>query len=226
MSLRVVLALCIPLLFFESSWHLRKSSCDSKNKKGASFLMVARGYGLECSQPYAENSVFSCDDEVEKIVGRLFKTTVGYTLIGKKPVSEGDWPFFNRASLQQEQIIREFLVLAFKNSRSFILQLQANTNYCFPFVLIHKPALIKVINENKELSDFVIKKFATTDRLFSHLKNSGETLFKTFEFNDFLLGLILGYGRSNSEYFCRRGELSDLAEMGQTPPAGRPDCHT
>jgi hypothetical protein len=39
-------------------------------------------------------------------------------------------------------------------------------------------------------------------------------VFEAFEFNDFLLGLVLGYGRSNSEYYCRRNAL---AEYLKTP---------
>jgi hypothetical protein len=96
-------------------------------------------------------------EEVEESVSRLFRTECGYTLLGEKPVSEEERPFFGHTDYQQEKKVREFLMTAFKNSPSFILRLPTDPNRCIPLTLIHKPALTRVINENEELKDFVYK---------------------------------------------------------------------
>ena len=171
-------------------------------------LTMAEGRESEGAQTHIGSPLSFCNDEIERNIGRLFKMELGYTLIGKKPVSiEEGRAFLEHDFSQQEEKIREFLIEAFKNSQSFILQLPADPKKCLPLTLIHKSALTKVINENEELNDFVTKKFVTIDKLFNHLQNSHEGIPKTFENNDFLLGLILGYGRSNPEYYCRRNEL-------------------
>ena len=162
-------------------------------------LLAALWMGaLACGEP----PLSSKTGEFEESLGKLFKTEAGYTLIGKKPISVDI--SFEHSIREHREELREFLLSAFRDSESFILQWPEGEG---SFALIHKAALAKVIRENKELCDFVAKKFSSVETLFSHLQTSQENLFKTFDFDDFLLGLVLGYGRTNSEYYCRKGDV-------------------
>ena len=148
------------------------------------------------------------DPELEFAVASLFIDELGYTLIGAKPVSlqEGSGPYLNKHPEVVKRVL-SFLTEAFKNSPGFILKISEIDEGYFDIELFCKAAIKKVIAENEELQIFIKKKFVDIDGFFSHVQRTKKSFLKTFDYNDFLLGLMLGYGRDNAEYYCRRNEV-------------------
>jgi hypothetical protein len=156
------------------------------------------------SASLCQSNVSANDPELEAAVASLFIDELGYTLIGAKPVSiqESTTCYLG----QHPEVAKKFfsfLTRAFKNSPGFILKISRECGGCHDIELFNKAALRKVIAEHRELLVFIKKKFIDIDGFFSHVQHSKESVFATFNYNDFLLGLILGYGRDNSEYYCR-----------------------
>jgi hypothetical protein len=151
---------------------------------------------------------FKNDRDLNRVIAAIFSEEFGYTLIGEKPVSLDESFLCLRGDEALKEKVGNFLELAFKNSPNFIVQTPVR-NKRFSFCLIHKLALKRVINETEELKEFVRDRFLTVDRLFYHIQNTEESIFKIFKHKDFLLGLILGYGRANSEYYCRRNTIGE-----------------
>ena len=152
-----------------------------------------------------QHCVSKNDPELEVAVASLFIDELGYTLIGAKPVSiqEGS-NYYLRKHPEIVKRVLSFLTEAFKNSPRFILKISEEDDGFFKIELYCKTAVRKVIAENKELQTFIKNKFLSVNRFFSHVQRTKKFVFNTFDRNDFLFGLILGYGRDNSEYYCRR----------------------
>ena len=89
---------------------------------------------------------------------------------------------------------------------TFILKTSLEYDCCW-IEFYNKTAIKKAIDEYPELRAFIQRKFSNEESFFSHIQHANESVFTTFDRNDFLLGLIFGYGRGNAEYYCRRLEV-------------------
>ena len=158
--------------------------------------------------PCQQNSNFINDSELESALEGFFIDELGFTLIGAKPatIREGRTDYLDSHPEATSGLLR-FLTETFQNSTRFILKASATNNKSCFIEFINKVALRKVIRENPELQAFVKKRFVDTEGFFAYLQHSEESLYRTFKGNDFLLGLVLGYGRTNSEYYCRKCDV-------------------
>lgn len=170
----------------------------------SSSSLLARTSCEDCEMLCNKN-VVAIDSELESALKSLFIRELGYTLIGKKPVtSEWDLHYLTK-NVKVIKKLREFLISSFRVSSKFILKISKESDSSFGIELIHKPALKRVIRDNQELQSFIQEKFGCISVFFSYLKN--KSIFRALDHDDFLLGLVLGYGRDNAEYYCRKDAI-------------------
>jgi hypothetical protein len=167
--------------------------------------------------------VVAVDSELEFALKSLFIRELGYTLIGTKPVTS-EHPCYLEKNPELIKKLRSFLNMVFKNSNTFILRMSEECDTIFSVDFIHKTALRRVIRENPELQLFIKKKFGSINAFFSCLHH--KSIFKALNYDNFLLGLVLGYGRANAEYYCRRDAIGEYLHkyqiMGCAPFLAKP----
>ena len=155
-------------------------------------------------------STSKADVEFENELRYLFSQELGHTLIGAKPVSDEEWFWYHSTTHQIKGMTVDFLKSTFANSKTFILQIYCPHPSCVNITLIHKPLLIKTIRKEKYLRFFILRNYGSIENFFKILANPRKNIFEILKFNDMALGLIFGYGRSNSLYASRRMEIQDL----------------
>ncbi len=156
---------------------------------------------------YFITSTCEDDQKLENGLKILFSKEMGYTLLGEKPVSIDEWSEdYLRSSSDIEKML-QFLQRTFRGSPRFIFKSVLKDDGLYRIELIHKQALKEVIYGNRDLCSIVKKKFKNPEILLHELETSKERIFDLLESNDFLKGVVLGYGRANSKYFCRRCDL-------------------
>ena len=158
---------------------------------------------------FRQNSAPINDKELETALASLFTNELGYTLLGAKPASiqEGRSSYLHEHPEVAKRLF-PFLTQTFKNSSGFILKISGEWDTSYDIEFFNIKALKKVIREHQELQIFIKKKFISLDGFFSHLRRTKKTIFETLNHEAFFLGLIFGYGRENSEYYCRVNEVS------------------
>jgi hypothetical protein len=180
-------------------------------------LFVALFVAISASPLVAEapdvRSVVAADSELEFALKSLFIRELGYTLIGVKPVTIEGHPNCLEDDPELIKKVRSFLKTVFQGSTKFIFKTNEECDRFFHIELIHTAALRRLIRENKELQSFVMKKFGDVNALFSCLQN--KSILKALDYDDFLLGLALGYGRDNAEYYCRRNAIGEYLRKYQ-----------
>ena len=149
----------------------------------------------------------SRDQILESGLTVLFSEDLGYTLLGEKPVTIVECSDYylctNPVALD---IVLQFLQKTFKRSSKYLVKTFRDNQY-YRIEFINRQALKNIVKKNSELQCFVNKKFSCLDGLLEKFDSSDESIFDLFDGDAFLIGLILGYGRTNSEYFCRRCAL-------------------
>ncbi len=193
-----------------------------------SIAILAFPQGISASRSIIE-------EEDRKILGPFFRALLthqelGYVLLGEKPairlgyVHHLSWKhpllsltslhYFNKRNLSQKkawevwkkyshQLSDQFLVVEETNSRSPL---------CADVFIIHRGAFCKVINENRELFEKILKREITGEALYEEAKR--QPLFSVLlDKNVALLGIILGYGKVNSMLFAEK----KMNELGLFP---------
>ena len=148
------------------------------------------------------------DPDLELALASIFTDELGYTLIGEKPVSiQETTNIYLREHPEVVERLFPFLTKVFEKSPGFILKIFGELNASYDIEFFNVRALKKVIFKHPELQAFIERKFIDMNGFLSHLKQTNESIFETFNHEAFLLGLILGYGRDNAEYYCRVNEV-------------------
>ncbi len=141
--------------------------------------------------------------EIEPHLRDIFSQDLGCTLLGKKPISfttSYRLKFYPRT----KEALFEFLKTTFKDSPRFILKIYERQNGYHNIVLIHKEAMTQLISKEPLLSAFVKKKFGDKESFFRDLENPSKDIFMSFFREPVLLGITLGYGEHNCEFYARR----------------------
>ena len=169
-------------------------------------IMLANVLSLD-RKVFPSTTTTVTDPELECALSSLFTDEMGYTLIGTKPVSIQEAPtYYLGDNPEIATKARMFLKKIFQNSPTFILKTSLEYDCCW-IEFYNKTTIKKAIDEYPELRAFIQRKFSNEESFFSHIQHANESVFTTFDRNDFLLGLIFGYGRGNAEYYCRRLEV-------------------
>jgi hypothetical protein len=145
----------------------------------------------------------SSDQILENSLRALFSGEFGYVLLGAKPASIAECSdYYLCTHPEARDLLLQFLKNTFKGSTNFIVK-AITDGKCYRIEFINKQAVRQVVLENYELQLFIDTKFRGLNNFFESLGSVDTDLFGLFE-DPFLIGLVLGYGRANSEYYCRR----------------------
>ena len=152
-------------------------------------------------------STRTSDLKLESGIRLLFSKDMGYTLLGKKPVSIEEWSEDYVWSSSDIEYVLKFCVKAFQESPRFIFKVILNEDGLYRIEFIHKKALKKIIFTNRDLFVAIKKRYKNYNVFLQKLKMSKESIFDILQCSPLLEGILLGYGKANSSYFCRRYEL-------------------
>jgi hypothetical protein len=137
---------------------------------------------------------------IENSLRSIFSSDFGYTLVGAKPVSlddSYDWYLDFYPELQRPVLL--FLANTFKNSDNYIFR-----SRWYGRELVHKKSLLSQIDNSIRLRSFIKQKFGTTEKFFEALEQSSTGVFDLLDRDDVLIGIALGYGEENGEFYARR----------------------
>lgn len=172
-----------------------------EGKKLKTLLALLLGtFNLLCADPIAS--------ELESAYVTLFSKEFGYTLIGEKPASKKE---FNDEYLYSHPHVisklSESLKRNFQDSKKIFFKVFNENNHHFTAELIHLPAIKKIASDNVYLKDFIKKNFQNEADFYEKLKDPQVKLFDILQQDPYIIGIVLGYGDANSEYFCRRCQI-------------------
>lgn len=74
----------------------------------------------------------------------------------------------------------------------------------FHIFVINKEAFINSINEHKSLFEQVLNKRINPEKFLQNIVNSKISFWESINFNEMLLGILLGYGTHNAYHFNKR----------------------
>jgi hypothetical protein len=145
---------------------------------------------------------------IEFCLRELFSADLGYTLIGCKPISFESCRS-SKYDSRTRQALFEFLKAVFHKSEKYIIKIDSFDSYsCFPqIMLVHKKALLKTVAKEPLLQNFIQRKFQTNEAFFKALADPKIDLFTCLSGDEILLGIVLGYGRSNSVFYKLRCDV-------------------
>lgn len=149
--------------------------------------------------------LFAFDAELEMAYRDQFTCEFGYTLIGAKPASidECDNAYLSWHSCVVEKFAQS-LRDTFARSENFIFKTFDKKNTNRTFELINIAAVKKLVAETKEVRDFIRQKYTNESQFYDALRNPKVKLFDVLKNDPYIIGLVLGYGRTNAAYFCQR----------------------
>ncbi len=153
------------------------------------------------------NSAF-CDVvnlELEMAFADEFSREFGFTLVGVKPVSIEE--FNSEFIYLHPSILPSFLQSlkkAFSQSKKYVFKVFNQEGHYCTAELIHKPALKKLISENQTLQNFIQTSFKDESEFYEKLHDPKIKIFDLLRRDPYIIGIVLGYGEANSDYFCRR----------------------
>lgn len=148
-------------------------------------------------------------DVLEHAYQTLFYKEFGYTLIGEKPVSIEE-EIESRYLYDHPEALEQFLAslqASFQNSKTLVLKIFREDRNCF-IECIHKEALGALLNKNTALQNFVKENFASVEEFYAKVFDPKMQIVDVLKRRADLFGIVLGYGETNANYFCRRVELS------------------
>lgn len=156
----------------------------------------------------------------------LYKGSMGYTLFGTKPISEVDYPDPKcciGSDLGQSLLIEKGWETWMRYqdlfpSNEFILKKEKNglldTN---TILLMNKTQILSAISQNLDLFQNKFGKEVLPEKMLSQICNTNEPLFQYLD-DEALIGILLGFGRTNGILFKRECEIADYLQAQLTPP--------
>lgn len=165
----------------------------------------------------AKNNLSISNNDIEPYLREIFSDDLFFTLLGEKPISFVECYSLKFSSRTKRHMLT-FLETKFHNSPKFILKIFELQPRLYNIILVHKKALETVVLEDPLLCEFVRRKFHDIHGLYCDLEDSKKNIFSTFDSDPILLGIVLGYGRNNSEFFSRRCKLGQqLGKLSRHP---------
>jgi hypothetical protein len=129
----------------------------------------------------------------------MFSDDFGYTLVGAKPASLDESTYRLKRSTALYNHFVDSLKSIFDNSSDFIFRDIGRSLW-----LINVREMTRMVNKHSLFKTFIVKKFGTIDKFFSHLRYGSQDLFEIFERKNDIIAIALGYGLDNGRYFERR----------------------
>lgn len=149
-----------------------------------------------------------------------------YTLFGNKPISLVDYSTqITSSNLYHPS---EFLILEngwarweshaiFFPSQEFVLK-RCKDGENIGIYLIHKKHTLQTITDNLDIFQKILSAIVEPKLLLQELCDPKQNIMKTLNDNSILLGILLGYGRTNSLDFERKVSLCHELNANMSPP--------
>lgn len=182
-------------------------------------LSISCRKGIRIVQSTTQQGAFTTNSDIELYLREIFTDDLGFTLLGEKPISFIECYSLKSFSEAKNRML-DFLQTTFYNSPRFILKIFEVRPRLYTIILVHKNALNQIILEEPILNEFVVEKFGEVQNLLDNLADPQNDLFSTFDADPILLGIVLGYGKENSEFFFRRSEIGRY--LGKFPLRSMP----
>jgi hypothetical protein len=136
-----------------------------------------------------------CFPSINKDICGFFSSSLGYTLIGEKPVS------------YEEYVSNEEIVLSlnkfFSNSDEFIFSSIPCGCKRFEVCFIHKQSFLELCHNDELCREFLGKKGLTPKRFLREFVKSGESFEEFCTNNSSVIGTFLGFGSNNARLWSR-----------------------
>lgn len=141
----------------------------------------------------------------------------GYALIGGKPVAV-DWLYGSTPFRADKQKI------IFNSNRFLFKESETDGNVRLVY-LINKKKFIEVVGQNIDLFRATIGSEITPQGLLQEIETSPKDLLAVINFDETLLGIILGFGRENAVLFDRLTQITPINKrLFRYPPRLQSPC--
>jgi hypothetical protein len=155
----------------------------------------------------------------------LYKSPMGYTLFGGKPISLVSYP--DSKSCNASDLGQFFLMekgwetwaryQSLFPSREFVLKKERSVRGANTIILISKTQTLAAIAQNLDLFKKKFGQEFRPEELFGQMCDTNEPLFDYLG-EEALIGILLGFGRTNGILFSRECEITDYLQAQLTPP--------
>jgi hypothetical protein len=139
--------------------------------------------------------------EIETLCLNLFSREFGYTLIGIKPIS------VDEVYGKHFQKINEACFVELKNifagCENFVLKISSRGQIHL-VELINRKAVKELVRNNPVLKRFIKKEFKNEEEFYSEIEDSNRSIHKILKKDARIIGYLLGYSKTNIEYYTRR----------------------
>lgn len=135
----------------------------------------------------------------DKSVVELFAGPLGYTLIGKKPVSFDDY------NLDEDLVFA--LRRSFLHRDGFVLHIKAEGTKRREICLIHKRSFLKLAQQEKIIVGFLSKKKMSAQHFLNMFAESTSSFEDFCDRDPIVIGILLGFGSQNAQFWTRWAEL-------------------
>jgi hypothetical protein len=168
---------------------------------------------------------------IKDLFNHLFKfNELSFTLYGDKPISFYNPFHYIPFYLSKQSNLFWYVERVLEKEKSYHIEWNVWKKYekLFPIdnfilikedfgvVLVNKRETVKAILNNIDLFFDVLGENFSIYKIFKELE-SGRSLFNLLNKNHALLGILLGFGRHNSELFQRREEILSILEPYSIP---------
>ena len=148
-------------------------------------------------------------DFLEDSLRQIFSSDFGFVLVGAKPVAIDDSPNeYLTLHPEKRAEITAFLDGVFRDSKEFVY---VPSDYCLG-LLISRKALIRQVLKYPRLEEFVLNRFGSVKLFLHKIKASGKHLFDLLENDNVLISIVLGYGKTNGEFYLRYLKLANYLQ--------------
>jgi len=154
----------------------------------------------------------------------------GFVLFGNKPVcSEGILPseqshlLMLGSELHERNIVfkeglKVWRKLPLKSDHYFVHVYNKPTYQWQEILLVNRGQVLKVIQENLPLFQYVLGPMVTPEEFFQKMMDPEESLGSIFKEDRVLIGVILGFGVQNSLFISRMENIDELLEQREKIP--------
>ena len=150
----------------------------------------------------------SFDREIESAYMDIFSGEFGYTLIGVKPISLDYVPStYMRSSPELCEKLAVVLRKTFAETSNFVLKILPTYGQGYSLELINKKALREIVCKHAALKLFIKKEFKTEEKFLLEIENTHLGLHSILKGNEEVIGYLLGYSKTNINYYLRRKEI-------------------
>jgi len=165
------------------------------------FLALLHVILCQCTTLLGDSSNDKC---IEEFFRSLFSREFGYTLVGIKPISIVEIGNEYPQKVDDECFIS--LKDKFAKSPNFAIKIYSvGPLHCIE--LINRKAVRELVRRNSVLREYIKKEFRDEKDFYSKIEAPDRGIHRILKRNARIIGYLLGYDKTNIEYYIRRIEV-------------------